>query len=290
MPIDWRTLPSLASLRAFDAVAQAGDFAGAAKVLNVTHAAISQQVRGLERDLGVSLAARSGRSIELTSDGKALAQSLAEGFQAIQSGVEILRDGEAHRGLRVATTPFIVDAIVLPRLSEFWQLHPGIEISLQPSAKYADILGEGFDLGLRAGPADSTWPGLEAHLLAVSPWVLVCAPSVLAGNEKDPRMLPWVWTEDMPSEMSVLREVGIDIDQLTKIDVGSAMLQWQATRRGLGLTLASEHVARDDLAAGRLVQVPFPGLRTGDGYYAVFPKGQRRPIVDHFVEWLKTIF
>jgi len=290
MLIDWRNLPSLASLRAFDAVAQAGDFAGAARALNVTHAAISQHVRGLERELGVSLAEKSGRSIALTSDGKALAQSLADGFQTIQSGLNGLRDREALRGLRVATTPFIVDAIVLPRLSEFWQAHPGIEISLQPSVKYVDIAGEGFDLGLRAGPADSTWPGLEAHFLATSPWVLVCAPSVLAGTVKDPRELPWVWTEDMPSEMSVLREAGIDIDQLTKVDVGSAMLQWQATRRGLGLTLASEHVARDDLASGRLVQVPFPGLRTCDGYYAVCPKGPRRPIVDQFVTWLKTIF
>lgn len=290
MPIDWRTLPSLASLRAFDAVAQAGDFAGAAKALNVTHAAISQQVRGLERDLGVSLAVRSGRSIRLTSDGKALAHALAEGFTTIQSGIEALRDREALRGLRVATTPFVVDAIVLPRLSEFWDAHPGIEIALQPSVHYVDIVAEGFDLGLRSGPKDSTWPGLDACFLAESPWVLVAAPSILATGERDPLKLPWVWTDDLPGEIAVLRDAGVDIDKLKKVDVGSAMLQWQATRRGLGLTLASEHVAREDLATGRLVQVPFPGLRTGDGYYAVFPKGPRRPIVDHFIDWLKTIF
>ncbi|MDA8586648.1 LysR substrate-binding domain-containing protein [Rhodobacteraceae bacterium] len=290
MSIDWRTLPSLASLRAFDAVARAGDFAGAARALNVTHAAISQQVRGLEREMGLTLAARSGRSIVLTVDGMALAHALAEGFQAIQGGVEALRAKEAGRGLRIATTPFIVDAIVLPRLSEFWEAHPGVETSLQPGVHYVDIVGEGFDLGLRAGPEGSTWPGLDARLLATSRWLVLAAPSLLASGETDPMKLPWVWTEDMPSEIEVLRGAGVDVDELTKFEVGSAMLYWQATRRGLGISLAFEHVARDDIAAGRLVELPFPGLRKGDGYYAVVPKGRHRPIVDHFVDWLKTIF
>ncbi len=66
----WRNLPSLSALRAFDATARHGGFAGAARVLNVTHAAVTQQVRGLERELGVPLVRRAGRTVSLTEAGQ----------------------------------------------------------------------------------------------------------------------------------------------------------------------------------------------------------------------------
>ena len=93
----------------------------------------------------------------------------------------------------------------------------------------------------------------------------------------------------MPGEIAALRHAGVDTDALTKVDVGANSLHWQAARRGLGLALASEHVAREDLAAGRLVALPLPGLPTS-AYYAALPKGPKRQIVLHFVQWLKTIF
>ncbi|MDA9865395.1 LysR substrate-binding domain-containing protein [bacterium] len=287
--IDWKTIPSLSALRVFEAVAQSGDFAGAARALNVTHAAISQQVRGLERDLGLSLAQRSGRSIELTEAGRVLALSLSEGFGGIARCIAGLQQNEARRALRVATTPFIVDAIIMPRLSEFWTIHPGMEIALQPSVRLVDLVAEGFDLGVRAAPAGQTWTGLDVTVLAKSRWVLVGAPSLVEKGPRDPLKLPWVWTDDMGGDLAALRNVGIDTDSLLKVDVGSTEIHWQATRRGLGLSLASEHVAREDIEAGRLVELPLPGLSV-DAYYAVTPKGPRRQIVDDFVRWLETIF
>ena len=289
MLLDWKTLPSLSALRAFDAVARHGGFSGAARALNVTHAAISQQVRGLEKELGVALAQRVGRTIALTEAGQALALGLGDGFSSIARAVDGIKLREANRALRVTTTPFIVDAIIMTRLSEFWEKHPGAEIALQPSVRAVDLVGEGFDLGIRVVRPGASWPGLEAVELAASRWVAVGAPS-LVGSSTDPLALPWVWSDEMPGEIESLKAAGVDIDRLTKVDVGSNILHWQATKRGLGMSLASEHVAREDIAAGRLVELELPGLPSDWGYCAVMPEGVQRPIVRDFVRWLQTIF
>lgn len=289
MQLDWKSLPSLSSLRAFDAVAREGDFSAAARSLNVTHAAISQQVRGLEQDLGLALAQRAGRSIVLTDDGKALAAALRDGFSTIASGITNLRTRNAQRGLRVATTPHIVDALLMPNLSRFWADHPGIEIALQPSVNYVDLVAEGYDLGVRAAPLGTTWPGLDARELAKSRWLIVGAPDLIAQSGRDPFKLPWVWSNEMPGEIAELRRANVDVDALTKVDIGDWSLHWAAARRGLGLTLASEHVAHDVIASGEMVELPLPGLTTS-AYYAVTPKGPRRPLVDSFIDWLRVIF
>lgn len=291
MSIDWKSLPSLSSLRAFDAVAREDGFSGAARALNVTHAAISQQVRALEQDLGVALAVRVGRKITLTDAGATLALALDDGFSTIARTVDELRGREARRGLRITTTPFIVEAVIMPRLSEFWAKHPGVEIALLPSVRYVDLAQEGFDLAIRAGPKNSTWPGTRAEFLSSSRWLVVATPELLTTRkERDPLRLPWVWTDALPGEIEVLRQAGVDIDALEKVEVGSETLQMQAALRGLGVTLASEHVAREYLADGRLVELSLKGLRTGDGYYAVVPKGPRHPMLEAFTQWLRTVF
>lgn len=80
--INWSRLPSLSALRAFSAYVQSGSVAEAGAALNVSHAAISQQLRGLEAYLGVPLFDRSSRALELTPEGEDLARALQDGFGA----------------------------------------------------------------------------------------------------------------------------------------------------------------------------------------------------------------
>ena len=93
---DWRHLPSLSALRAFEATARLDGFSAAARALNVTPAAVAQQVRGLEADLGVALVIRQGRGLVLTPEGARLSAALAEGFSTIAGGIDALRHDEAH--------------------------------------------------------------------------------------------------------------------------------------------------------------------------------------------------
>ena len=90
-------LPSLTSLRAFEAAARLGGFSAASRELNVTHAAVAQQVRGLEAALGVTLLARAGRGMALSPEGERLATALTAGFESISAAIEEVKAGEDGR-------------------------------------------------------------------------------------------------------------------------------------------------------------------------------------------------
>lgn len=291
MSLNWRSLPSLAALRALDATARSGDFARAARSLNVTHAAVAQQVRALEKDLGMSLAVRDGRSVRLTPLGVELARSLADGFETIADGIDTLRRREKRRGIRVTATPFLVDRIITPRLSEFWDAHPGAEISIHPSREYIDIATEGFDLAIRALPtsADLTWPGVDIEPLAEMLVVGIVAPRLLEEASSNPQDLPWLEHDGMMTKLIMMRDCGLDVERLTFVPIGSPNLLMAGVLQGLGATLFSEQFTRDDLAAGRVAQVPLPKTLYAR-YLAVTPKGPQHPLVVPFVDWVRTLF
>ncbi len=283
----WRNLPSLSSLRAFDATARHGSFAEAGRALNVTHAAVTQAVRGLEAELGLTLVRRTGRTVSLTEAGERLARSLGEGFGVISDGIEALRQSEARRVLRVATTTFIAETHIMPRLPEFWARHPGVEVAMTPSPGSVDLLQDGFDMAIRV--LEDGWvepPGVEIRPLLRTPILATCAPS-LAGME--PLEMPWVDGPGSAWDKDQMRKAGIDPAQLKTVQLGSPHLEMSAARQGLGAMLATEIICRADLEAGRLVVLPLAGLPAVT-YAVVMPKGARRPTVDQFADWLVAIF
>src|SRR6187397_506109 len=100
----WQSLPPLSALRAFAALAEAGSFSRAGEALNVSHAAVSQQVRALEERLGVLLVVRGGPRGRLTPEGERLAQALEAAFAGIVQAVDELTGADAGRPLQVTTT------------------------------------------------------------------------------------------------------------------------------------------------------------------------------------------
>ncbi|WP_435259403.1 LysR family transcriptional regulator [Thioclava sp. FR2] len=283
----WRDLPSLSMLRAFDATARAGSFAEAGRMLNVTHAAVTQAVRALEAELGLTLVQRAGRRVALTEAGARLAQSVADGFGGIEAGIAALRQDETRRVLRVATTTFIAETFIMPRLPEFWAKHPGVEVAMTPSPTLADFASDGFDMAIRV--FESGWtepPGLELRPLIETPIIAACAPSLA---HMDPRKMPWVDGPTSAWDKDQLRKAGIDPTTLKTVQLGSPHLEMSAARQGLGAMVATEIICRADIAAGRLVVLPVPNLPTVT-YALVLPKGPRRPAVERFAGWVQSIF
>jgi X-X-X-Leu-X-X-Gly heptad repeat protein len=106
--MDWKMIPSLAALRAFEATSRLQSLSQAAAELNVTHAAVSQHLRTLEAEFGCALMDRIGRGVQLTDQGRLLANALADGFGTIADGVAQLRDAQTSRPLVVCVTPSLL--------------------------------------------------------------------------------------------------------------------------------------------------------------------------------------
>lgn len=284
MTIDWRHLPSLATLRAFQATAQHGGFTGAGRALNVTHAAIAQQVRALERELGVPLVQRLGRAVSLTPQGEQLAASLRDGFAAIAGGIADLQQAERQRGLRVATSVFIGQVVILPRLPEFWALHPGIEVTMTPVGPEYDLRADGFDLAIVGWPAKDT--SVETVPFARTRWVLAGAPALLGDGPVDVASLPWLYST--AEEIEFLEQAGVTLDPAKRVVIGTPHLEIAAAVLGMGLTFSVELIIRDELAKGQLRVLPVEGLPKAQ-YNLVLPSGPRRAATTAFVDWVRTL-
>ena len=287
MKIDWKSLPPLSALRAFQAVAEAGGYAQAARQLNVTHAAVAQQVRSLEAFLSVALVLREGRGMALTAEGADLARALGEGFITIQSGVAALQAGGAARPVRITLTPSFATQWLMPRLKDFWDKHPDIALSLHPDANLSDLRRDGMDLGLRFGNGD--WPGVEARFLASGRMAVAAAPEFLAGRRTlcaaEMQQMDWLLATDWPEQENYLRSLGLVPKALSRTEFGSEDLSLAAARQGLGLIVESHALIEDDVATGRLTLI-HDSRDDLPAYFAVTPPGPHRAGTRAFLKWL----
>ena len=180
--IDWRKMPALTALRAFAVTAREGGFSAAARRLNVTHAAVQQQVRALEEALNCALVWREGKALHLTPEGERLAGALQDGFAMIQTAVEGLRAQSSEKPLTVTLPPAFAAEWLMPRLAKFWKRHPDVALSLLPEPRTVDLREAGASLGIRFGTGH--WPGVVAEFLTAAPQVVVAAPELLGGRTK----------------------------------------------------------------------------------------------------------
>ncbi len=287
--VDWLHLPPLSALRAFAATAEAGSFSQAARGLNVTHAAVVQQVRALENHLSVSLVAREGRGIVLTAEGHQLATALAEAFGQIDAGVKALRTGDADRPVRITLTASFAAQWLMPRLRDFWEKHPDIAISLHPDARVTDLRREGMDVGIRYGKGK--WPGVQSVFLASARLVVAGAPSLVAesGTLSVDQMkeMDWIIARDWPEQNTYLKSLGLDPEKLSQTEFPNEELSIAAARQGLGLVIESIALMEDDIREDRLRLVRDSKDSLSAYYIATLP-GPQRPAVRAFVRWLTS--
>ncbi len=283
--MDWRVLPPLSALRAFSAFAEAGSVVAAGDALNVTHAAISQQIRALEAHLRLELVDRSARSMTLTPDGAVLAMSLRQGFGDIARTIGDLTGAEAARPLTITTTPTFAAGWLMPRLASFRAQHPEIDISIDPSPELRAVGPDGADVALRYGNGD--WPGLEARLLVQSALVVVASPALIAGRVIDAvaDLAAWPWLQEYGTteataflqKYGVARTGGQGMTSLP----GNLMLD--AARDGQGVAVIARAFVAGDLAAGRLSVLFEDDER--EGYFIAIRQGVQRAAVKAFVQW-----
>ena len=285
--MNWRDIPSLAALRAFEATARLESFSAAARELNVTHAAIAQHVRGLEADFGQELVFRAGVKMALTEAGRQLADALNEGFSTLTQGVRDLREAQASQPLKIALTPSFAENWLMPRVGGFWSQHPDTELALHPSGDLVDLKRDGFDLAIRYGHGD--WQGYNAQLLVSARYVIVGTRDLIGDVAADDLTelcaLPWVFEAGRAEPKLWAAENGLDLSCTRITEFATNALVLSAARSGYGLSIQGRPLIQADLDSGALVCV-YQGAPSELGYYIVTRPGVPSVKVKTFTRWL----
>ncbi|MGZ9809167.1 LysR substrate-binding domain-containing protein [Pseudoroseicyclus sp. H15] len=286
--MNWRDLPSLSALRAFEAAARTRGFSKAAAELNVTHAAVAQQVRRLEEVLGLPLCRREGRGIALTEEGAALAAALTDGFEGIGAAISEIKARHDGGPLRVSMTPRFATHWLVPRLGRFWTEHPDIPISMSPSRELVDLTRDRFDLAVRFG--DGNWPGMETERLFPAHFTIVASPRLgLTGplSVEELAQQHWIIEEDWPEQFAYLTRQGLDLTDIRSTVMPTEDMAASAIEAGIGIGAAITAIAKDDLEAGRLVAL-HSTEETKLGYWLCWRPGPMRDDLRRFLRWLRS--
>ncbi len=286
-----RTLPPLNGLKAYESAARHLSFTLASQELNVTPAAVSQQVKVLETHLGVVLFTRLTRKLVLTPAGESLLPVVSESFARIHTAISNIKQTSLNHRLTLRLGPTLAARWLSPRLKDFWRLHPSVDLCLYHSNQPVDFDREDIDLAITYGRGDL--PKVESTKLLDIDYIPVCSPRLLGTDSSNAgptlllnHTLLHGATYDEWEEW--LRKAGmeqINARRGTIIDDTNVLIQ--AALDGQGVALCSSVFVREYIDSGRLVQ-PFDiSLHNDKAYYIVCPKTHlQRPAVQEFKSWL----
>ncbi len=166
----------LNALRAFEAAARHLSFTRASIELCVTQAAVSHQVKLLEQRLGVTLFRRLPRGLMITEEGLALLPALQDSFDRMAAMLERFEDGHVREVLKLGAVGTLAVGWLLPRLADFREKYPFIDLRLSTNNNRVDIAAEGLDYTIKFG--NGAWHDIEAEPLFETPLSVLCIPPI----------------------------------------------------------------------------------------------------------------
>src|SRR5579862_5113860 len=281
----------LNGLRVFESVASHLSFAVAAEALHVTPAAVSMQVRTLEEYLGVPLFRRSGRSIALTAEGELLLPGVRRGLGALQQSMRQLRQDRVAGALNISTLASFLQKWLLPRLPQFHDRHPDIQLSIHTSRTPVDFSSSDFHAAIRMTTGPSA--GLYNEKLMDEWFLPVCTRELLAKygplrDAADLNRFPVLHSSD--EDWSLWLHPGDDDWRERGTAFDDSLTVLAGAEQGQGLALTRWSLVAQDLASGRIVQASkrlAPCPRT---YYFVCPESYvTMPKVQQLLVWLREM-
>ena len=290
-----KRLPSLNSLRAYEAVGRHGSVNAAARALNVTAGTVSRHIKYLQDELGVELLTRNGRGIRLTRVGQRLQSELGVAFSEIDECVDRIIERRSRKQISVYSSPMFASAWLIPRIDRFEYCGIQVDIVVQDKWSCPDRIPPTADLVVDYGRFDD-YSGFDVEKLSDEDIFPVCSPELglhiaETGSLAECTLLHRKGipsTANWPGWAGFAECVGLDeIDPTRGLRVSTALIM-EAARSGQGLLLTNTTVARDDLARGRLVRPIGESMRNDCGYWLLVPR--TRPAsseVAAFRTWLK---
>lgn len=262
-------IPSLDDLRAFETVARFGSVRAAAAELALTHGAVSRRVSKLSTDLGLRLLEADGRGVRLTSDGEKLAEAAGKAFGLITETLAEIRSASTAAPIILSCERSLAMRWLIPRLSGFQDRYPDVEVHLSTGGGVLDFARDRVTLAIRRldFPVPSEWTVIKLMPERVGP---VMPPSqrerfavgdyVALGSRTRPNA--WAaWLEAHPDAPR---------PRTTRL-LDHHFLMAEAALGGLGVALAPQAIAADDVASGRL-HAPLGFDPDGSDYGLIFPK------------------
>jgi DNA-binding transcriptional LysR family regulator len=251
-------LPSVTALVAFEAAARREGFKQAAADLNVTPAAVSQQIKALEQELGLALFHRNHRGVVLTDSGAHLFRAVRKGFDGILQTIEFLRQSAESGEVGIEVTTAVSAFWLTPHLTRFWREHP--DVTVAQTVTDARQTNRACDLKIYyGGVADE--PG-DVRLLFRDRISVLASPSFLQDHgpvsldllarlpvihmsAEDRRWLDWLQWAEMTGYRGGFGP---------GVRVNNYAIATQVAEDGLGLMLGWEQLLKRQIETGRLVR------------------------------------
>lgn len=278
----------LNALRAFESSARHLSFTRAAQELNVTQAAVSQQVRTLEDRLGCALFRRLPRGLAITDEGRALLPVLSDAFTRMETVLRQFEGGHFHAALTIGVVGTFAIGWLMPRLREFRATHPFVALRLLTHNNLVDLAAEGLDFAIRFG--EGKWPGLDTARLLDAPLTVLCAPA-LAQRLRNPAdleretLLRSYRADEWPTWLAA---AGLQPWTVHGPVFDSSRLMVEAARQEAGVALAPPAMFQRELGAGQLVQ-PFDTVVHTGAYWLCWLKSRPlSPAMQAFHTWITT--
>ncbi|MDN5398055.1 LysR substrate-binding domain-containing protein [Pseudomonas sp. Env-44] len=278
-------LPPLLALRAFEAVARHLSFIKAADELSVTQSALSHQVHKLERHLGKPLFIRRTRAIDLTLAGQDYYAQIRPALDAIAAATRSQRGAPCASVLRIGLLASFATLWLAPRLAEFLQRHPHIQVELLPAIQLANVATAEVDLAIRYGKGD--WPDVLATRLMTETLSPVCSPAFKARQVATGPLLmatshrPFEWT-DWSAHYQ------INLDHHPRVMLHDYNIVVEASVAGQGIAMGRHRLIERRLHDGSLVEAfDRPPYHSDIGYWLIVPQGPLSEAAECFSQWLK---
>lgn len=286
-----RRLPPLNSLRVFEAAARHLSFTRSAEELFVTQAAVSHQIKALEEFLGLKLFRRRNRSLLLTEEGQSYFLDIKEIFSSLSEATDKVLERSAKGALTISLPPSFAIQWLVPRLSDFNNKEPDIDVRIKAVDMDEGSLTEDVDVAIYYGRGN--WSGLRVDLLYQEQLLPLCSPQVLL-NEKplatidDLRfhtLLHDTSRKDWKLFVKHYNLEGMNVNHGPIFSHSTMVLQ--AAAHGQGIALGNNVLAQPELDAGRLV-APFEELLVSkNAFYLVCSEKQADTgRIAAFREWI----
>lgn len=276
----------LNALRAFEVAARHLSFTHAADELNVTQTAVSMQVKNLEDRIGVALFRRLPRGLALTDEGLALRPVLAESFERIAAVLGQFENGRLREVLTLGVVGTFAVGWLMPRLRQFQQTNPFVDLRLLTNNNRVDLAGEGLDYAIRFG--DGAWHGTDAECLFAAPLSPMCAPAVAARlrqvrDLEGETLLRSYRTDEWNNWFAA---AGISCPPVRGFVFDSSLTMAEAAAQQAGVALLPVNMFEQEIARGRLV-CPFDIAVSDDAYWLTRLKSKQETCaMQAFRSWL----